>query len=206
MTNYLHTAFGTLNGSFPWSITAVSTSVNSEAAVETAWNSMWSSIWGNATLKPFISAQTELTGTSTSTADATFHQTTKTTTTDALVGTSASAALSYRDCTIVTLRTAQATRWGRGRWFLPGLAVNALSTNGFFYSAAATAALAGALTAAVTTFNSTAGLQILHRKATAHGPGAFTLTPVFNGDVSDEIGSQRRRADKRSPIRTTWSL
>jgi len=174
--------------------------------VETAWNTMWTSIWANATLKPFIGTQTELTGTSTSTADPTFHQTTKTVTTDASVGTSASAVPSFRDCAIVTLRTAQATRWGRGRWFLPGLAANALATNGYFYSAAATAALAGALTAAVTTFNATAGLQILHRKATAHGPGAFTLTPVSGGDVSDEIGSQRRRADKRVPIRTTWTL
>lgn len=206
MANFLLSAFGTLNGSFPWSISAVCTSANTEASVEAAWNTMWTSIWGNATLKTFIHPQTELTGTSTSTADATFHQTTKSTTTDAVVGTSVGIAPSFRDCITVTLRTGMSTRWGRGRWFLPGLASNALSTNGFFYSAAATTAMANALTAAVTTFNGTGALQILHRKATAHGPGAFTLTPVIGGDVPDEITTQRRRADKRIPIRTTWTL
>jgi hypothetical protein len=107
---------------------------------------------------------------------------------------------------IVSLETAQATRWGRGRWYFPGLAANAVDSTGFHYSAAATAAAAAAFTAAVTTFAATAQLQIARRKATAHGPGAYTLTPVTAGKISDEIATQRRRADKREVIYTGWTL
>lgn len=206
MTTYLHTAQGTLDGSFPWSIHAISSSSASESAAETAWAAGMVALFGDATYKTFLPAMTSMTETSTSTADATFHQTTKTSTTHAVVGTSASPAIGFRSCAIVTLRTAQSTRWGRGRWFTPGMATNALATNGYFYSAAATGAFAAAVTGAFNAWNATLQIQIGRRVATKHGPGAFTLTPVNGGDVSDEIATQRRRADKRVPTRTGWTF
>jgi hypothetical protein len=206
MANFLLQAGGTLDGSFPWSINAVASSTGSEAAVAAAWSTAWEEIFADAALKAYIPAMTELTETSCSTADATFHQTTKTVTSTSLSGTAATVALPFRTASIVTLRTSQETRWGRGRWYLPGPNTTALSAAGYFFLPAYTAALAGALTPAMTTFAATAQLQILHRKATAHGPGALTLTPVTIGDVSDQPASQRRRADKRLPIRTAWTL
>lgn len=206
MTNFILQAGGTLQGNFPWSVNAMATSANSEAAVNTAWLAMWNAIFANTGFKVFIPTNTELTFVSTSTADATFHQTTKTSATASAVGTSTGTATGYRDCLIISLETAQATRWGRGRWYFPGLASNAIDSTGFHYSAAATTAASAALTAAVTTFTSTAALQIARRKATAHGPGAFTLTPVTAGKVSDEVATQRRRADKRVVIYTGFTI
>lgn len=203
MTNYLHTASGLLDGAFPWSITAKSTSTESESQAETAWANGMANLWGYASWIAFMPAMTSLTETSTSTADAVFHQTTKTVTTHNIVGTSASPSLPFRTASIVTLRTAQSTRWGRGRWYLPAPATNALATNGYYFSQAYCTALNGAVDSAFTQFSGAIVLQILHRKATKSGPGADTLTPVTGHDVSDEPATRRRRADKRVPIRTS---
>ena len=78
MTNFILQASGTLQGNFPWSVNAFATSSNSEASVNTAWLTCWNAIFANATFKAFIPPNTELTQVSTSTADATFHQTTTT--------------------------------------------------------------------------------------------------------------------------------
>ena len=206
MTNFILQASGTLQGNFPWSVNAMATSSNSESSVNTAWLAMWNAVFTNATFKAFIPTNTELTQCSTSTADATFHQTTKTVASASAVGTSTGTATGYRDCMIISLETAQATRWGRGRWYFPGLASNGIDATGFHYSAAATAAASAAIQGAVTTFQATAQLQIARRKATAHGPGAYTLTPVTSGKVSDEVATQRRRADKRVVIYTGFTI
>lgn len=206
MTVYLLTASGDLNVDFPWSVNGACTSSESESQVNTAWSTLWASFFGDATFKAFIPADTTLALTTCSTASATLKQTTKSESTHSLAGTSASPALAYNSCTIITLRTDFATRWGRGRWYFPGLATNALATNGYFYSQAAMTAMANAFTAAVTTFQAAAQLAIKHPLAIPGGPAQYSTTPVTHGDVSDAIARQGRRADKRAPTRTDWTL
>lgn len=206
VTIYLLSASGDLDAAFPWSINGAATSTESESAVNTAWSTMWASIFGDATLKAFIPPMTSLSLTTCSTASAQLKQTTKSESSHSLVGTSTSPALPFRTSSIITLRSDFATRWGRGRWFFPGLATNALATDGYFYSQAAMTALANAFTAAVTTFQAAAQLAIAHRTAITGGPAQYSTTPVTHGDVSDAIASQRRRADKRQAIRTDWTL
>ena len=202
MTNYLLTAGGQLPGGYPWSVHAVAVSSNSESAVETAWDTGWGLVFNDATLKTFFNTLTELTFTSTSTADATFHQTTVTTLNNTHAGSSASEALPYQAASIVSLRTAQRTRWGRGRWYLPSPAANALATTGPVLSTAYTAELVAALHNANATWTASFTLQILHRKGTKSGPGPNTLTPVISMDVSNKLAVQRRRGDKFLPVRT----
>lgn len=207
MANYLHTASGTLAGSFPWSITAKSTSSESESQAETAWANGMANLFGDATLKTFIPSATELTLTSTSTADAAWRQTTKTTTTHALSGSSTGVAIGFDAATIVSLRSALSTRYGRGRWYLPGLASNALATGGYFYSSAATAALSAAVSSCFTQFSGAIQIVILHPHGNKSGSVTpFSFTPVTGGNVSDQVASQRRRADKRVPIRTSFTV
>lgn len=202
MTNYLLTAGGQLPGGFPWSVHAVATSSSSESAVETAWSNGWGLIFGDATLKTFFNTATEITFTSTSTADASFHQTTLTQINATFAGTSASEALAFQTCSIVTLRTAQRTRWGRGRWYLPAPAANALSSSSPVLSAAYMAALAAALHNAKADWDPVFTLQILHRKGTKTGPGPNTLTPYISMDCANKLATQRRRGDKFVPVRT----
>lgn len=201
MPNYLHQAGGTLEGGFPWSIGMVSTSSDSESAAQTVWDAGVVAMWGLAAFNALMSAGSVLTYTSTSTASASFKQTTKTMTTHNTPGT-ATAGLPYQVGEVVTWRTSQATKWGRGRWYLPPIGVTALATAGFVLSSTAVSDIVTAVNAGLTQWVSALSFQILHRKATLTGPGALTLTPIAGGDVSNKLVIQRRRGDKFVPTRS----
>lgn len=201
MPNYLHKAGGTLSGGFPWSIGMVSTSSSNEAAAQSAWNSAISAMWGVSGWLALVPSTVELTYTSTSTADASFRQTTLTRNTLAIVGTG-SAGLPYHVAEVVTWRTANATKWGRGRWYLPPMTAASLASGGFVLAAGSVTEIVAAVNAAIASWIGTLNMQILHRKGSLSGPGANTLTPITGGDVSDALVTQRRRADKLVPTRT----
>lgn len=202
MAFYLAQASGLLNGSFPWSVNSVLTSNNTEAAVATAFDSAMRGWFTNATLAPFIPPGVTMTETSVSTASAAFKQTTKTVTTGSDAGASTSAALPFHTCEIVTFRTPFATKWGRGRWYLPPLATNALAANGFEILAAAQAAMQTAFNAYFATVGASYQHVILHRHATASGGrGALTTDTVSAVDIPNTFAVQKRRADKLVPSR-----
>lgn len=204
MADYLLQAGGNI-GTFPWSFTMKATSSATESAVETAWGAGIAAMFNSAGYKALLSEDTELTYTSTSTADAAWKQTTKTETSHAISGTG-DGALPYQVSAVVTWRTAQATKWGHGRWYTPAMAPASLDATGFIYSAAATAALVTAVNAAITTWGTTFAPCILHRKGTISGPGALTTTPITGGDVSNKPAIQRRRGDKYTVIRSALSF
>jgi hypothetical protein len=107
---------------------------------------------------------------------------------------------------VVTWRTAQATKWGRGRWYLPTIGSTALATAGFVLSATAVADIVAAVNAGLAIWVSSLNFQILHRKNTLSGPAALTLTPIASGDVSNKLVIQRRRADKFVPTRSNLTF
>jgi hypothetical protein len=201
MPNFLHKAGGTLSGGFPWSIGMISTSADSEAAAQGVWDSGVTTFWGDAAFIALMPTGTALTYTSTSTANASFKQTTKTTTTHSTAGT-ATQGQAFGASMIVTWRTASATKWGRGRWYLPAFATTGLATGGFTLSATATGDIVTAINAALAIWVGPLNFQILHRKNTLTGPTALTLTPIVAGDVSNKLAIQRRRADKFVPTRS----
>jgi hypothetical protein len=207
MAFYLAQASGTLNSSFPWSVNTVLSSTGSEGAVATAFDTAFRLIFTNGTLAPYIPTTVAVTETSVSTASATFKQTTKTTHTSTTPGTGTSAALPFHTCAVITFRTASATKWGRGRWYLPCLGTNALAASGFDMLTAAQTALSGAMTAYFTSVGTSYSHVILHRKATAGGArAAFTTDTVIAGDVSNAFAVQRRRADKLGVSRSTFTV
>lgn len=205
MPNYLHKAGGTLEGGFPWSFGSVSTSSGAEAAAEAAWTAGINAMFTTASFTALLPTGTVLTYTSTSTATSDFKQTTKTQTDYNQAGTAAEG-LPFQVAEVVTWRTASATKWGRGRWYLPPVAPGALDTAGFVLSSAAVTAIVDAVNNAITAWGTTIQLQILHRLATLSGPGADTLTPVTGGDVADKLVIQRRRGDKYVPNRTALTF
>ena len=202
MPNYLHTASGTLASSFSWSITAKSVSPGTEAATETAWAAGWAACFGLTAFKAEYAANVELTETSTSTATAMWKQSTITRTTHALPGT-ATQSLPYQTGFVVSLRTALATKFGRGRWFMPPTAVTSLDTGGFILSAAAAANLVLGLNAAFAAWAGSVNLVILHRLAPiGGGVAALSTTPVIGADLANTLVIQKRRADKSAIIRS----
>lgn len=205
MPNYLHRAGGTLQGGFPWSIGMVSVSSATESAAQTNWDSGVTAMFNSASFHALLPTGTILTFTSTSTASAAFKQTTKTVNTHSIAGTGTQG-LPFQASEVVTWRTAQATKWGRGRWYLPTIGVGALDTNGFVLSATALANIVTAVNAGLAIWVGTLNFQILHRKNTLSGPTALTLTPIATGDVSNKLVIQRRRADKFTPTRATLTF
>ena len=205
MPNYLHTAGGTLEGGFPWSFRMVSTSSATESAAETNWSSGIVAMWTSSAFHALIPTGTTLTFTSTSTASAVFKQTTKTETTHNDSGTG-TAGLPFQVSEVITWRTAQATKWGRGRSYLPAIGTGALASTGFVLSATALTNIQTAVNAALAVWVGTLNLQILHRKPTLSGPGANTLTPITAGDVSNKLVIQRRRGDKCTPTRAALTF
>jgi hypothetical protein len=205
MPNYLHKAGGILSTGFPWSIGMVSTSTDSESAAETVWDNGVVAMWDTAAFNALMPAGTTLTYTSTSTASSVFKQTTKTEITHSTAGT-ATQAMPYQVAEVVTWRTTSATKWGRGRWYLPGLGTGALATAGYVLSTTAVSDIVTAVNAGLTVWVASLNFQILHRKATLDGPTADTLTPIASGDVSNKLVIQRRRADKFVPTRTVLTF
>lgn len=207
MAFYLVQAFGSLNGSFAWSNNAVVSSSGTEAAVAAAFDAAYRDIFTNATFKAYIPTTVEITQTQASTASAVFKQTTKTVTVSTTAGDSSDPAIDYRAASIITFRTAYATKWGRGRWYFPPLATNALAADGFTMLAAAQTAFVDAMDAYFTAVGSTYEHVILHRKATIDGDRAAYSTDVVTAcDIPDSFASQRRRADKRVPTRATVTV
>jgi hypothetical protein len=201
MPNYLHKAGGTLSGGFPWSVGIVSTSSATESAAQTAWDSGFTTFWGTSAFNTLMPSGTILTYTSTSTASAAFKQTTKTTTTHSTAG-AAAQGQPFQTAMVVTWRTASATKWGRGRWYVPALGTGGLATAGYVLSTTAVADFVAAMNAGLAVWVGTLNFQILHRHNTLSGPTALTLTPITTADVSNKLVIQRRRADKFVPTRS----
>jgi hypothetical protein len=207
MAFYLAQASGLLADSFPWSVNSVLSSTNSETAVAADFNAAFVALFTHATLAPFIPAAVTLNQTSVSTASPQFKQTTKTTTAATHAGTAPGVALPFFCCEIVTFRTANATRWGRGRWYLPPLSVDALAANGFSLLAGAQTALKDGLNAYFAAVGTSYEHVILHRKATAGGSrGAFSTDTVTAADIPSTFAVQSRRADKLVPSRLSVSV
>jgi hypothetical protein len=207
MAFYLAQAAGLLDDSFPWSVNSVLSSTNSETAVAADFNAAIVALFTNAALAAFIPSTVTLTATSVSTASPQFKQTTKTVTQLAHAGAAPGVALPFFCCEIVTFRTAAATRWGRGRWYLPPLSVDALAANGFSLLAAAQTALKGGLDAYFAAVGTSYEHVILHRKATAGGArGAFSTDVVTAADIPSTFAVQSRRADKLVPSRLSVAV
>lgn len=115
-------------------------------------------------------------------------QTTRVETVLSLAGTAVEETLPAQCATVISLRTAFATRSGRGRFYLPPLGVGVL--DGGRLSAAAISNLDAAFTAFFDAYV-TAGLSPVVRNRTLH-----ESTTVTEARVGDVIDTQRRRRNK----------
>lgn len=207
MAFYLAQVAGLLNNAAPWSMNAVLSSALPESSVATAFDTAIRACFTNVTLAPFIPNTVEITETSVSSASATFRQTTKTTITATTAGTATDAALPFGACEIITWRTATATRFGRGRWYFPPMAFNALGAGGFELTSGAQTALKDGMNAYFTSVGSSYQHVILHKKATKGGTrAAFSTDLVVAADIPSSFAQQRRRGDKIVPSRVSITL
>lgn len=198
MTIFLLTATGQLNNAFPWSFRSYGLSSQAEAAAAATFDGAIKSMWNSAGLNALIPANNKLLTTITATLDSNFHQVSETTLTDNLVGTAVQA-LPFECSHVVTWRTAGASKGSHGRWYFPCLGTNALATAGYTLSAATQTSMQTAVNAFLTGIRGNITLVLRHRK--------LGLTEnVTKGDIPDVINVQRRRADKRIPVRVALTV
>lgn len=199
MTFYLHKANGKFADGGFWSFGLTTSGSISESAAETAWAAAVVAFFTDTNVATYYSTGAELLQTSTSTASATFRQTTKTATSHTTVGTSTGNQLPTVLGLVVSLYTGNATRYGRGRMFLPAPTTTVLDTapqDGML-----TATVGGHIgTAVATWFNSlaTAGLTpvLYTRRATRSGIPADTTSQILTRKVQGKLHVQKRRSDK----------
>jgi hypothetical protein len=205
VTNYMHKASGTSPSGQFWSFGLNTTGSISEAAAQASWHARVVAFFATAGVAALYKTTTVLTLTSTSTASATWHQTTLTSNVENQAGTATTQELPEQMALVASLQSATRDRSGHGRMFLPAPVAAALTANtgGNLLQANATTLA----TAATTWFNGLAsdGIQplILTRKATANHP-AYSTRLVTSRRFDNTLHIQKRRGDKRTPIYTSF--
>lgn len=204
MTNYMHKANGTSPSGQFWSFGGFSVSGLSEAAAQTSWHNRVSAFFATAGVAALYKTTTVLTQTSTSTASATWHQTTKTVTVESTAGTATTQELPEQVAMVYSLFTARANKGGRGRMFLPAPVAAALTPNSGGQLLAANATTLATALAVLRNGLVTDGVQLVvfNRRPTLSDPVAFTVKNVTGGKLDTILHTQRRRGDKRTPTYT----
>lgn len=202
MTVYHHVLFGSFPGE-SWSMSIHSQKVggvltDAATAFVTACGVLWTT--GDTTgIRPDIASTVASTECSTAELDPlTGHQLGRIVTAFAHPGTSASASLPPQLSVVGSMRTALATRAGRGRFYLPPMAANVNS--------------AGRVDGTVLTHIVNTLQDFLQSMATSLYPPVIyhraskTYTDVVSVDVGDVFDTQRRRRNKLIETRTSAVL
>ncbi len=119
-------------------------------------------------------------------------------TSESLVGTNVGDPLPPQNAVVVSLRTAKATRAGRGRFYLPPFAESEV-VNGLLTSTAQ-GQVSTAAQKMVQSLNGAGYIvQVFHR-------ATITADDVVSVDVSDVVGTQRRRRNKIVGTRSSHTV
>jgi hypothetical protein len=124
-----------------------------------------------------------------------------------IAGTGVAPASPQQSCILVSLRTANASKSGRGRQYFPAPVTVALDPTGSF-NATAAAAVDTAYTAMMTTINGSGQVIILHGGFTGRVNGVPQYTPLSSDPVTVAqvyriLATQRRRVNKVVRTHTT---
>lgn len=197
MALFKFVAKGTLPGeAFQFGIWGSGTGTLTDA--QTAWNTAFPILWSTA-VRLFFATTVVVTELSTASIDtATLHQISRVSGAVTLAGTSAGQMLPHEVAHAVSLRTAVATRSGRGRFYLPPMAVGQL-LNGRLTAATVTA-LVPAAAGMIDSLQANGVVPCLVNRTT------HALTTINQVDVGDVPDAQRRRRGALIEARTSQAV
>jgi len=197
MTVYRHVMQGVTPGE-SWSCTLYSTSSGTLTSAQAAWTAAVGSFW-TGHLDAVVTSNVQCTETSTASInESTGKQISRLSDDVSHPGVATGQMLPFQCASSISWRTALATRAGRGRIYLPPLAVSVVNAGRL--SSAAVTTIVGAATQLVNGMN-TGGLALI-----LFGRETHTQTPVTGGDVGDVIDTQRRRRNKLIEVRTPFTV
>ena len=202
MTNFRCEVFGLIGAELPWSNRIHVSGSTAESTLATDFAASITALYTTATngLQNFMSADVTVTGIKVTTLNSTMHQTTGVTAGLSIAGTDANASLPWSNAEVVTWRTAQLTKWGHGRWYLPPFAEDQIVAH--VIKSATTAKMKLVLDPFFTSFGSSGVVPFLYNERTRKdGTPPYTMTNIINYDISDKPAVQRRRVSKIVPTR-----
>jgi len=202
VTNFRCTINGLIGGSFPWSNRIHVSGATAESTLATDFAAAVTALYTTATngLENFMSADVTLTGVLVCTLNATMHQTTGTEAALSITGTDANASLPWDTAEVITWRSAQRTKYGHGRWYLPPFAEDQIVSH--VVKPATTAKMKLVLDPFFESFGSAGVVPFLYNeRARKDGTPPYTITNIINYDISDKPARQRRRVSKIVPTR-----
>lgn len=181
-----------------WSFSLHTTGEISLAAAQTSWSDSTGAAWTGA-LDGVMAPDVVMTEVSTAELDPTTGgQTTRVIGDVSRPGVAVESMLPFQCAPAVSFRTAFATRWGRGRLYLPPPSAGVLSAGRLSTSAQATI-----LSAMETLF---AGLQGDGLTPVIWSRTRLETTPIVSIDVGDVIDTQRRRRGSLVEERTSANV
>lgn len=199
MTVFRHVAKGTFPGE-SWSFTLHTEGTIALTAAQAAWHSALGTFW-TGSLDALVNENVSLTESSTaSLSDSTGAQISRLSDDESLPGVATQGLLPPQCTVAVSLRTALATRAGRGRFYLPTFDKGTVTVSGGRLdstSITATVTAAGDLLASLIADDLT---PVIYSRS------ALTTQPITQYDVGDVIDTQRRRRDKLIEVRTGDSV
>jgi hypothetical protein len=197
MALYRMVASGTTPGE-SWSFTLHAEGSLSTADAATAFGDALTAAWAGG-MDDVTTADVDCTLASVAALDpATDGQLTRAEVVLALTGVATGEMLPFQCATVISLLSASATRHGRGRFYLPPLAVS--TVDGGLISAAAITSLDTAWTAFFDSLN-TDGVNPVIRNRTGH-----ISTPVTGARVGNVFDTQRRRRNKLVEVYTAIAV
>jgi len=183
---------------FGWYSNSGASNTVAQAAAVTWLNNLWVGPGGTNGLGSLVTSAITMSQVTTLELDpATGGQLTRLDTAVSLTGTAAGNSLPPDVALVVTLRSATANRKGRGRFFLPSLAVLSTDASGNVLAASITT-LTAALTFAYSGFHATGTTTLYSR--TDH-----LLRTVTSGDVGNRWDTQRHRDNTKTETRTAFT-
>jgi len=206
MTNFRCTIQGLIGGDFEWTNRIHVSGATAESTLATDFADAVTALYTTATngLQNFMSSDVTVTGVLVCTLNSTMHQTTGTPVSLDIAGTDENASLPWDTAEIITWRTAQRTKWGHGRWFLPPFAEDQIASH--VIKSATTAKMKDVFDTFFESFGSAGVSAFLYNdKTRKDGTPPYTMTDIINYDISDKPARQRRRVSKIIPTRVVGS-
>lgn len=197
MALYHHVVKGSMPGE-SWTFGIYTTGAISLAAAQTAWLTAFGLLWSTTVDDYFDDATTADEQTTAEVTQATGVQVSKVSDAVTYVGASATGMTPFQCATAVSLRSALATRAGRGRFYLPSVGVAALSEGRL--SAAAQGAIADAAQDMYQSLASSGLTGVLYSR------GTHLTQTITSIDVGDVIDTQRRRRSKLIEARESRTI